>query len=89
VPIEDVRRFAHEFLESARRKHAELFERIRETKDFTDETAKAFAEAVEEFKKEFTTTSGGSVVTGEDADAMDADKVGHETVKVNKPAPKK
>jgi F-type H+-transporting ATPase subunit alpha len=89
VPVEDVRRFNAEFLDHARRAHGELFKDIRESGKFSDETAASLVEAVEEFKKGFTTTDGSSVVTGADAEAMDADKVGQETVKVNKPAPKK
>ncbi|MBE8522756.1 F0F1 ATP synthase subunit alpha [Amycolatopsis sp. H6(2020)] len=88
VPTEDVRRFNHEFIDSARRKHADLIKGIRESGKFPQETREAVVEAVNEFKKEFTTSEGKSLVEA-DADAMDADKVGHETVKVNKPAPKK
>jgi F-type H+-transporting ATPase subunit alpha len=89
VPVEDVRRFNAEFLAHARRKHADIFADIRDSGDFSDESAKALVDAVEEFKKDFAATDGTSVVTGADAEAMDADKVGQETVKVNKPAPKK
>ncbi|WP_410616001.1 F0F1 ATP synthase subunit alpha [Amycolatopsis sp. lyj-109] len=88
VPVEDVRRFNHEFLDSARRKHDDVLGAIRDTGKFEDETADKLVAAVNEFKKEFTTSEGKSLVEA-DADAMDADKVGHETVKVNKPAPKK
>ncbi|WP_103344261.1 F0F1 ATP synthase subunit alpha [Amycolatopsis sp. CA-126428] len=88
VPTEDVRRFNQEFLDSLRRKHAEILDAIRESGKFEDETADKLVAAVNEFKKEFTTSEGKSLVEA-DADAMDADKVGHETVKVNKPAPKK
>jgi F-type H+-transporting ATPase subunit alpha len=89
VPVGDVSRFNSEFLDHARRKHADVFGDIRDTGKFSDESAKALQEAVEEFKKDFQSTDGSSVVTGADAEAMDADKVGQETVKVNKPAPKK
>jgi F-type H+-transporting ATPase subunit alpha len=88
VPTEDVRRFNHEFLDSARRKHADLVKDIRESGKFSPEAREGVVEAVNEFKKEFTTSEGKPLVEA-DADAMDADKVGHETVKVNKPAPKK
>ncbi|MFF1609322.1 F0F1 ATP synthase subunit alpha [Amycolatopsis sp. NPDC058278] len=88
VPTEDVRRFNHEFLDSARRKHDDILGAIRDSGKFEDETADKLVAAVNEFKKEFTTSEGKSLVEA-DADAMDADKVGHETVKVNKPAPKK
>ncbi|SEF26468.1 F-type H+-transporting ATPase subunit alpha [Amycolatopsis pretoriensis] len=88
VPTEDVRRFNHEFLDSARRKHDDVLGAIRDSGKFEDETADKLVAAVNEFKKEFTTSEGKPLVEA-DADAMDADKVGHETVKVNKPAPKK
>ncbi len=88
VPTEDVRRFNHEFLDSARRKHSDLLNGIRESGKFPEETRENVVNAVNEFKKEFTTSEGKPLVEA-DADAMDADKVGHETVKVNKPAPKK
>ncbi|WP_410650574.1 F0F1 ATP synthase subunit alpha [Amycolatopsis sp. cmx-4-54] len=87
VPTEDVRRFRDEFIDSARRKHGELLKDIRESGKFSDETASGLVDAVNEFKKEFTTAEGKSLV--EVSDAMDAEKVGQETVKVNKPAPKK
>jgi len=88
VPTEDVRRFNHEFIDSARRKHSDLIKEIRESGKFSPEAREGVVEAVNEFKKEFTTSEGKSLVEA-DADAMDSDKVGHETVKVNKPAPKK
>ncbi|WIX82267.1 F0F1 ATP synthase subunit alpha [Amycolatopsis carbonis] len=87
VPTEDVRRFNQEFLDSARRKHTEVLGAIRDSGKFEDDTRDALVAAVNEFKKEFTTSEGKPLEAN--ADAMDADKVGQETVKVNKPAPKK
>ncbi|MGW4486480.1 F0F1 ATP synthase subunit alpha [Amycolatopsis sp. NPDC004368] len=87
VPTEDVRRFNQEFLDSARRKHTEVLGAIRDSGKFEDDTRDALVTAVNEFKKEFTTSEGKPLESN--ADAMDADKVGQETVKVNKPAPKK
>ncbi|WP_370968167.1 F0F1 ATP synthase subunit alpha [Amycolatopsis sp. cg9] len=87
VPTEDVRRFNHEFLDSARRKHDDILGAIRDSGKFEDETADKLVAAVNEFKKEFTTSEGKPLQ--ENADAMESDKVGQETVKVNKPAPKK
>ncbi|WP_033288491.1 F0F1 ATP synthase subunit alpha [Amycolatopsis jejuensis] len=88
VPTEDVRRFNQEFLDSARRKHTEVLGAIRDSGKFTDEARDGLVAAVNEFKKEFTTSEGKPLVES-GADAMDAEKVGQETVKVNKPAPKK
>ncbi|MGW7536110.1 F0F1 ATP synthase subunit alpha [Amycolatopsis sp. NPDC054798] len=87
VPTPDVRRFNHELLESMRRKHPEVLGAIRDTGKFEDDTRDAMIAAVNEFKKEFTTSEGKPLESN--ADAMAAEKVGQETVKVNKPAPKK
>ncbi|GAB3396319.1 F0F1 ATP synthase subunit alpha [Amycolatopsis echigonensis] len=87
VPTEDVRRFNQEFLDSARRKNNEALVSIRETGKFSPEARETLIAAVNEFKKEFTTAEGKPLESN--ADAMDAEKVGQETVKVNKPAPKK
>ncbi|GAA1972315.1 F0F1 ATP synthase subunit alpha [Amycolatopsis minnesotensis] len=88
VPIEDVARFNHELIDNIRHKHDEILAKIRDEKKWTDELAEQAVAATTEFKKGFT-TSEGKTLGGVDADAMDADKVGQETVKVNKPAPKK
>ncbi|SEO54202.1 F0F1 ATP synthase subunit alpha [Amycolatopsis saalfeldensis] len=88
VPTEDVRRFNHEFLDSARRKHGEILGSVRDTGKFSPEARESLVDAVNEFKKEFTTSEGKNLAEA-DAAAMDADQVGQETVKVNKPAPKK
>ncbi|MQA08107.1 MAG: F0F1 ATP synthase subunit alpha [Pseudonocardiaceae bacterium] len=88
VPIEDVRRFNSEFVDHVRRKHEGVFKEIRDTGQWTDELANRVTEALDEFKKGFTTSEGKPLVEAE-AEAMDAENVGQETVKVNKPAPKK
>ncbi|MGH3467485.1 MAG: F0F1 ATP synthase subunit alpha [Thermocrispum sp.] len=88
VPIEDTKRFNTELLENLRHKHEGLLAEIRESGKWTDEIAERVAGASDEFKKGFLTSEGKPLVEAE-AEAMDADKVGHETVKVAKPAPKK
>lgn len=89
VPIADVQRFESEFREHFRRTHGSVLDSIVETGQFSDDTAKAINDEVKNFKKEFTASDGSSVVPKEEADAMDADEVGQETVKVNRPAPQK
>ncbi|GAB3564772.1 F0F1 ATP synthase subunit alpha [Amycolatopsis endophytica] len=89
VPVEDVARFNHELLENIRHKHDDILAEIRDKGKWTDELAERVAAAAAEFKKGFTTSSGEQLVNEAEADAMDADKVGQETVKVNKPAPTK
>ncbi|RZQ60893.1 F0F1 ATP synthase subunit alpha [Amycolatopsis suaedae] len=88
VPIEDVARFNSELLESIRHKHDEILADIRENGKWSDELADKVVAATAEFKKGFT-TSEGKTLQEAGAEAMDADEVGQETVKVAKPAPKK
>ncbi|GAA3846669.1 MULTISPECIES: F0F1 ATP synthase subunit alpha [Amycolatopsis] len=89
VPVEDVARFNTELLENIRHKHDDILAEIRDKGKWTDELAERVAAAAAEFKKGFTTSSGEQLVNEAEAEAMDADKVGQETVKVNKPAPTK
>ncbi|GAB3478107.1 F0F1 ATP synthase subunit alpha [Amycolatopsis cihanbeyliensis] len=89
VPTEDVARFNNELMDNLRHRHDDLLTEIREKRKWTEEIAERVAAATNEFKKGFTTSEGKPLVNEADADAMDADKVGQETVKVNKPAPKK
>ncbi|MER7077034.1 ATP synthase F1 subcomplex alpha subunit [Saccharopolyspora kobensis] len=90
VPVGDVRRFESEFLAHMRRSHATTLKDIVETGKLSDDGEKVIVDAVEDFKKQFTASGGGSVVPSEpDAEALAADEVGQETVKVNRPAPKK
>ncbi|NUT94281.1 MAG: F0F1 ATP synthase subunit alpha [Saccharothrix sp.] len=87
VPVNDVRRFEGEFLEHVRRNHDVILSSIRESKTLSEDTEKGIVDAVNAFKQQFTATNGAPVVNEAPAEAMDADKVGHESVKVNRPAP--
>ncbi|HYZ07439.1 MAG TPA: F0F1 ATP synthase subunit alpha [Pseudonocardiaceae bacterium] len=90
VPVDDVRRFESEFLDHIRHHEEGILSGIRESGSFDEGTENSVVKAVESFKKEFTASDGSSVAGNEeDAEAMDADEVDQETVKVNKPAPKK
>ncbi|PKW19780.1 F0F1 ATP synthase subunit alpha [Saccharopolyspora spinosa] len=90
VPVADVRRFENEFLGYVRRTSETTLKDIVETGKLSEDGEKAIVSAVEEFKKQFTGSGGESVVPAEpDAEALAADEVGQETVKVNRPAPKK
>ncbi|GAB1509780.1 F0F1 ATP synthase subunit alpha [Actinophytocola sp. KF-1] len=87
VPVEDVARFNRELLENLRHKHEGILAEIRDTGKWTDDLAERAVNATKEFKKGFT-TSEGKTLNQEEAEAMAADEVGQETVKVNRPAPK-
>jgi F-type H+-transporting ATPase subunit alpha len=87
VPVGDVRRFEAEFLDHLRRSHEAVLTDIRESKKLSDDAEKGIVDAVNAFKQQFTASSGARVVNDAPADAMDADEVGQESVKVNRPAP--
>jgi F-type H+-transporting ATPase subunit alpha len=90
VPVPDVARFEKEFLEHVRRQHEGVLAEIRDTGKLPDETIDRLKGLVDEFKKQFTTSDGSSVVPKEaEAEALDEDEVDRESVKVNKPAPAK
>jgi F-type H+-transporting ATPase subunit alpha len=89
VPVADVRRFEAELLDYVRH-HAEgVLADIRDSGDLSEDTEKRLAEAINEVKQQFTASDGSSVVNEAEADAMDPDAVGHESVKVRRPAPKR
>ncbi|MHA6800985.1 F0F1 ATP synthase subunit alpha [Bounagaea algeriensis] len=90
VPLEDVQRFESEFREHFRRTHGSVLDSIVETGQFSDDTAKALDDEVAKFKKQFTASDGSSVAPqDEEVEAMNANEVEQETVKVNRSAPKK
>jgi F-type H+/Na+-transporting ATPase subunit alpha len=87
VPVEDVRRFETEFLDHVRASEEHILSEIRESQKLTDETADRLTEVVNQFKKGFAATGGGSVVPNEHVDALEQDKLAKEAVQVHKPAP--
>ncbi len=89
VAVADVRRFESEFLDSIRRNQKDVLDTIRETKQFSEDTEQQVVDAVQAFKRQFTTADGAPLGTEAEAESMEADEVEHESVKVNKPAPKK
>jgi F-type H+/Na+-transporting ATPase subunit alpha len=89
VPVADVQRFEAEFLDYIRRHHKGILDSIQQTKQFSTDTEQQVVAAVKDFKKSFTTADGSSLGTEAEAEAMEADEVTHESVKVHKPAPKK
>ncbi len=86
VPVDDTARFNSEFLDTLRHKDAGVLSEIREKGQWTDELADRTVAAVNEFKKEFTTSEGTSLIGDESVDPMDAGKVGQESVKVHRSA---
>ncbi|WP_424188986.1 F0F1 ATP synthase subunit alpha [Actinokineospora sp. G85] len=88
VAVADVRRFEAEFLDNLRHRHAGILDEIRTDKKLTEDNTERLKLAVEDFKKSFTAADGTTPGSSETVDALDESKVGQETVKANKPAPK-
>ena len=89
VPVEDIGRFESEFLDHVRVSEGDLLTGIRESQKLSDEAAEKLTTAVDQFKKGFAATGGGSVVPDAHVAALDEEELGKEAVQVRKPAPKK
>jgi F-type H+-transporting ATPase subunit alpha len=89
VPVEDINRFESEFLDHVRSSEEGILKEIRESREFSDDLADKVTEVVNQFKKGFAATGGGSVVPDEHVEALDEEQLGKESVQVHKPAPKK
>ncbi|MDQ3463265.1 MAG: F0F1 ATP synthase subunit alpha [Actinomycetota bacterium] len=85
VPVTDIRRFETEFLDYVGREHKDIFDSIAESKQLSDDTADALRKAVADFKGQFETSSGEGLQLNEaEADTMDDEDVGQETITVYK-----
>jgi F-type H+/Na+-transporting ATPase subunit alpha len=87
VPTEDVRRFETELLDHLRASDKGILSDIRETQKLSEETENNLVEAINDFKKGFAATGGGSVVPDEHVEPLDEAQVAKEAVQVHKPAP--
>ncbi|MGP3954551.1 F0F1 ATP synthase subunit alpha [Nonomuraea sp. 3N208] len=81
VPVEDVRRFETEFLDYLQSSHKGILDGIRETKELPDDAVTALKDAITEFKKGFTTSSGELLVKDEPVAPLEAGEVGQEKIK--------
>jgi len=79
VPLEDVSRFEHYFLEFLRRSHDGILATIRETKDLSEDTVTALKDAIEEFRGSFETSSG-ELLSAADEQAEALEDEGQETI---------
>ncbi len=68
VPVEDIARFEHDFLDFLKRSHSGILTTIRETANLSEDTATALKDAIGEFRKGFETSSG-ELLSGEDESA--------------------
>jgi len=81
VPTDDVLRFESEFLDYLRRSHEGVLSTIRETNDFSDDTASALESAYDSFLDQFETSDGGSIKPGkEQHEALEDEDVEQEQI---------
>ncbi|HWD01494.1 MAG TPA: F0F1 ATP synthase subunit alpha [Amycolatopsis sp.] len=87
VPVGDISRFESEFLAYVKHHHEGILTEVRDTGKLSGDNEERLVNAVNEFKKTFTASDGSSVVNEAEAEAMDADEVERDSVKVHRPAP--
>lgn len=75
VPVEDIRRFDSEFLDHIDRNHGAIFETIRSTTDLSDESIGQLEKAIGDFKKQFRTSAGHSLVNDAPVAAISEDDI--------------
>ncbi len=81
VPTEDVLRFEREFLDYLHREHSGILDGIRESNDFSDDTAHALDGAYNSFLDQFETSEGGSIKAGkEEHEALEDEDVEQEQI---------
>ena len=81
VPTDDVLRFEGEFLDYLRRSHEGILNGIRESQDFTDDTASAMEDAYNSFLDQFETSDGESIKAGkEEHEALEDEDVEQEQI---------
>jgi len=66
VPVGDVRRFEDEFLDYLQRSHDGVYASIRETRELNDDTATMLKDAIEEFRRGFEISGGGTLGSDDD-----------------------
>jgi F-type H+/Na+-transporting ATPase subunit alpha len=84
VPLEDIARFEHDFLDYLKRSHEGILTAIRETKTLSEDTVTALKDAVEDFRKSFETSSG-ELLSGEDEQTEALESEGQETITRRRP----
>ncbi|WP_406814618.1 F0F1 ATP synthase subunit alpha [Mycobacterium sp. M23085] len=88
VPVEDVRRFETELLDHMRASEEKFLAGIRDSGKLSEEGEKQLTEIINNFKKGFAATGGGSVVPDEHVEPLDEENLEKESVQVKKEKPK-
>jgi F-type H+-transporting ATPase subunit alpha len=81
VPVDDVLRFEHEFIDHLRRNHDGIMAGIRETTKLEDDAEDELSRAYDEFLDQFETSDGQSVKAGrEEHEALPEDELEQEQI---------
>jgi F-type H+/Na+-transporting ATPase subunit alpha len=81
VPVEDVARFEREFIDYVKREHGGVLDGIRESRQFSDDTASSLESAYDSFLDQFETGSGQSLRAGtEEFEALEDEDVEQEQI---------
>ncbi|OBB80049.1 F0F1 ATP synthase subunit alpha [Mycobacterium colombiense] len=88
VPVEDVRRFETELLDHMRASEEKFLSGVRDSGKLSEEGENQLTEIINNFKKGFAATGGGSVVPDEHVEALNEEDLEKESVPVKKDKPK-
>ncbi|MDQ4006660.1 MAG: F0F1 ATP synthase subunit alpha [Actinomycetota bacterium] len=81
VPVQDVSRFEREFLDYLKREHSGVLDGIRESRQFSDDTASSLDSAYDSFLDQFETGTGESLRAGkEEFEALEDEDVEQEQI---------
>ncbi|MGZ8179402.1 F0F1 ATP synthase subunit alpha [Williamsia sp. SKLECPSW1] len=84
VPVEDVKRFMGELLTHLHHSASGVYDSLAGGKVLADDQAESLVDEVNKFKQGFSTTDGSRVVDDEDPEALNADEVTNEEIKLRK-----
>jgi F-type H+-transporting ATPase subunit alpha len=88
VPVEDVRRFETELLDHMRASEESFLTGIRDSGKLSEEGENQLTEIINNFKKGFAASDGGSVVADSHIEPLDEGDLEKESVQVKKEKPK-
>lgn len=88
VPVEDVRRFETELLDHMRASEESFLAGVRDSGKLSEEGENQLTEIINNFKKGFAATGGGSVVPDEHVEPLNEEDLEKESVQVKKEKPK-
>ncbi len=90
VPVADVRKFEADFLDYVGRQHEDVYRSIKDTGALDEENEALLKEAITNFRDGFETSDGSTLGKEAEAEALDEDQVGKETVtRYTPPKPEK